>query len=440
MNRALAATRATLTWIVITASLVAAGLITSVQANAAAVTYTASTSVNVRTGPSTSKPVLTQLQAGQTVLAAGSVSGDWLPIKYDNQTAYAWAEYLDKDAKAATVVTSGPAGKKTATVNVNVRTAASLDADIATILMKDTVIKVTGLASGDFTQTTVDGKTQWIYTKYLSTATDTTPDAVAQYKTTLQMALRETASVSAANLVTVPVETTVGGTGVSTGSFTQVIHKGKLGWLFTGFLAAAKGIPAEYVLPTATALHYVTESGVSVRSAADAEAAKLTTLDLGIKVAVTGKAKNNFSEVIWNARPAWIASIYLSATKPKPLDLGTDSLNKLEPYGKAAVLELREKFPQIKTIHGWRSSSAYSSDHPSGRAIDIMIPSYKTNKALGDAIADYVITHGTRLHVTYVIWRQRNYRITRGYWVKMEDRGSDTQNHMDHVHVSFDPS
>lgn len=440
MNKALAATRATLTWIVVTAALITTGLVTSVPAGAATVTYTATTSVNVRTGASTSTPVLTQLQAGQSVAAAGSISGDWLPITYDSKTAYVWAAYLKKDAKPVAVFTSGPAGKKTATVNVNVRTTASLDADIATILMKSAVVKVTGLGSDGFTQVSVDGKTQWIYTRYLSTATDTTPDVVAEHTTTLKMALRQTSSVSSTNLVTLPVGTVVGGTGIHADSYTQVVHKGQVGWLITGFLAAAKGTPAQYVLPTSTGLRYITESGVTVRAAADAESAAVTTLTRGLKVAITGKTKNKFSEMLWNAGPAWIPSSYLSETKPKALDLGTASLNKLEPNGKAAVLEVRAKFPQIKTIHGWRSSSDHSSDHPNGRAIDIMIPSYKSNKALGDAIADYMITNGKRLNVTYIIWRQRNYRLTRGYWVKMADRGGDTANHFDHVHVSFEPS
>ncbi|MCV7097646.1 hypothetical protein H7H99_21600, partial [Mycobacterium kubicae] len=39
------------------------------------------------------------------------------------------------------------------------------------------------------------------------------------------------------------------------------------------------------------------------------------------------------------------------------------------------------------------------------------------------------------LGVTYVIWQQR-YNDGNG-WSTMENRGSPTANHMDHVHVSF---
>ncbi|WP_425295888.1 hypothetical protein [Nocardia abscessus] len=40
--------------------------------------------------------------------------------------------------------------------------------------------------------------------------------------------------------------------------------------------------------------------------------------------------------------------------------------------------------------------------------------------------------------MTYVIWRQR-YNDGNG-WSYLEDRGSPTANHYDHVHVSFEKS
>ncbi|MBF6341577.1 M23 family metallopeptidase [Nocardia abscessus] len=93
-------------------------------------------------------------------------------------------------------------------------------------------------------------------------------------------------------------------------------------------------------------------------------------------------------------------------------------------------------FPQITTIGGWRESDPYP-DHPSGRAIDVMIPDYATGegKALGDSIADYVMAHAGDFHVEYIIWRQV-YRAADGTSNLMDDRGGDTANHFDHVHIS----
>lgn len=94
-----------------------------------------------------------------------------------------------------------------------------------------------------------------------------------------------------------------------------------------------------------------------------------------------------------------------------------------------------KKFPAVKTIGGWRASSKVStSDHPKGLALDIMVP---VRSALGDQVADWYLRNFKGFHVKYVIWKQR---INRGSgWKGMSDRGSITDNHYDHVHVSFVP-
>jgi hypothetical protein len=74
-----------------------------------------------------------------------------------------------------------------------------------------------------------------------------------------------------------------------------------------------------------------------------------------------------------------------------------------------------------------------ASDHPLGYALDFMVGS---DRAKGDKIAACVLSHEKAWHVNYVIWRQRiNYG---NGWEAMKDRGSVTENHYDHVHVSFD--
>ncbi|MGV9821655.1 hypothetical protein [Nocardia xishanensis] len=70
-------------------------------------------------------------------------------------------------------------------------------------------------------------------------------------------------------------------------------------------------------------------------------------------------------------------------------------------------------------------------DHGAGLALDLMTSDF----ARGDAIADFMLANKQRFGVTYVIWRQR-YNDGSG-WSYMENRGSPTANHYDHVHVSF---
>lgn len=82
-------------------------------------------------------------------------------------------------------------------------------------------------------------------------------------------------------------------------------------------------------------------------------------------------------------------------------------------------------------------------EHGSGRACDFMMsaggasPS-ATNRQLGQQIAEYAKNNADRLGVMYVIWEQKIWHSGNpgAGWKPMEDRGSITQNHYDHVHVS----
>ena len=95
-----------------------------------------------------------------------------------------------------------------------------------------------------------------------------------------------------------------------------------------------------------------------------------------------------------------------------------------------------QRFPDVKTIGGWRPVDAYP-DHPSGRTVDIMIPDYSSSEGreLGNRIKNYLLTHREFFNIEYLIWRQQYIPAT-GQPNQMEDRGDPTQNHFDHVHVT----
>ncbi|MBB4933803.1 flagellar motility protein MotE (MotC chaperone) [Lipingzhangella halophila] len=84
-----------------------------------------------------------------------------------------------------------------------------------------------------------------------------------------------------------------------------------------------------------------------------------------------------------------------------------------------------------------------ADDHGTGQACDFMMsnngghPSAE-NKELGQQIANYAQANADRLGVKYVIWEQRIWdsRNPGSGWKQMDDRGSITENHYDHVHVS----
>jgi len=102
---------------------------------------------------------------------------------------------------------------------------------------------------------------------------------------------------------------------------------------------------------------------------------------------------------------------------------------------------INERFPTGFPTGCFRADGG-GGEHPLGRACDFMLSSggampTPEKVALGNEIAEFLIKNGGRLGVKYVIYRQRIYNMSTPGWRPMEDRGSITANHFDHVHVSM---
>lgn len=109
----------------------------------------------------------------------------------------------------------------------------------------------------------------------------------------------------------------------------------------------------------------------------------------------------------------------------------------LQPQAEAFRQEIAAKFG-ITNIGGYREGDP--DDHGKGLAVDVMVP---TNSELGDQVAQYAIDNMDRAGISYIIWKQQFYMpVDNIYgpantWNQMPDRGGDTANHNDHVHISF---
>lgn len=101
----------------------------------------------------------------------------------------------------------------------------------------------------------------------------------------------------------------------------------------------------------------------------------------------------------------------------------------LKPAAAALNDIIGQAFPQIKDIGGYRANDPYP-DHPSGRALDIMVP----DKATGDQVNAWLQQNAQAIGLDYSLWNQTNWKPGQG-GTPMEDRGSPTENHMDHVHA-----
>ena len=109
----------------------------------------------------------------------------------------------------------------------------------------------------------------------------------------------------------------------------------------------------------------------------------------------------------------------------------------LQPQVAAFRAEVANAFG-ITSFSGYRAGD--TGDHGKGLAIDFMVPQ---SSALGDQVAANAVANVASKNISYIIWKQRFYSPYASIygpaytWNLMPDRGSITENHYDHVHVSF---
>ena len=182
--------------------------------------------------------------------------------------------------------------------------------------------------------------------------------------------------------------------------------------------------PAE--APAAAAPATETPADTTGTSVAEETAASTATSDTATS---TYQAEQSQTPSITYSAPA--APDYAGLAVAKSENAG------LQPQTAAFKEEVANLFG-ITSFSGYRPGD--SGDHGKGLAIDFMVP---VSSALGDQIAEYAAQNMASRGINYIIWKQRFYapydsKYGPAYtWNPMPDRGSVTENHYDHVHVSM---
>ena len=159
------------------------------------------------------------------------------------------------------------------------------------------------------------------------------------------------------------------------------------------------------------------------------------------KVLVTGRREADRAEVVVDGKSRWVTAAYLSDSKPPEPDrsetgpsVGGKCANGASiTAGRAALYEIFNSvcanWPVITSYGTWRDDG----EHGEGRAMDIMI-----SGTTGWAVADFLRSNAIAFDIEYLIYARNIWSVERSGegWRDMEDRGSITANHLDHVHVT----
>ena len=182
------------------------------------------------------------------------------------------------------------------------------------------------------------------------------------------------------------------------------------------------------------------------------DAAKQGLLEESKKVLVTGREAAGRVEVVIDGSARWVTSGYLTDENPDAVTassgggggdggddeaaaptLGGACTNGTSVDGQPNVIAVHAAvcaaFPELTSYGTYRADG----EHAQGLAIDIMVSGSR-----GWEVAEFVRANYAELGVNYVMYSQKIWSVDRSSegWRYVEDRGSITANHYDHVHVT----
>jgi hypothetical protein len=204
-------------------------------------------------------------------------------------------------------------------------------------------------------------------------------------------------------------------------------HKSALKGL--GLAASALGVATAFAAPAPASTQSFELTAAELRPPVVARAAEVSApakvADYGIigftaKAAPKATSKSGFAE---GAAASRTSGVSRNTSRAGLSNVGGMTANSI-----AVINAVKKQFPGSGPFGGYRPGDPL--DHGTGHAVDIMCSTSE-----GNAIASFLQANAATLNIKYLIWRQRIW-YPGGSWQGMQDRGSATANHYDHVHVS----
>ncbi|TYL51822.1 SH3 domain-containing protein [Nocardioides sp. BGMRC 2183] len=185
----------------------------------------------------------------------------------------------------------------------------------------------------------------------------------------------------------------------------------------------------------ASAKQWTTET-LNLWTRPDDQAKNTGEIEESERVLVTGRSFGDRVEIVVDDKAYWVTAGYLDEEKPAIASVDGQCTNgtTIDSGVSASIVKIHQA-----VCSGWPSISTYGTlrggggDHGSGRAVDIMV-----SGGMGWEVAEFLRENYSAFGISYIIYEQQIWSVERSGegWRGMEDRGSVTANHFDHVHVS----
>ena len=342
------------------------------------------------------------------------------------------AEPAEAETAAEAEPTPEAVGERytTARSGLNVRSGPGGDAEVTTALDHGTEVAITESTEGRWQQIVQDGNARWVDSEYLS-ETKPPPETVGHRYTTADSGLNVRSGPGAHTEVTTTLDhgTEVAITEATQGPWQQIVRDGNARWVDSEYLSENEPEPEDSADD---------DGGDGDR---DNNGSGEDSGDSSGDSSGDGSGDSGGSDDSSNDDGSGDSSSDdgSDSSGDSGGDVSTEecddstSESGWSPDAVRVYRALCNEFPGIDSYLGSPSDRS-DGEHGEGRAVDAMI----SDSALGDEVAEWLRENHEELGVSEVIWAQQIWTVQRSGdgWRDMEDRGSDTANHYDHVHVT----
>lgn len=254
-------------------------VLASTQSSYTLSTYTATTSLNMRTGPSVNYNRILTIPSGAKVDFISAESNGWFKISYNGKTGYSNGKYFN--VSSTSLPSTSPASGTTVTVykttaNLNMRTGPSTSYKWLRTIPKGNEMTFISKTSTGWYKVSYGGTTGYVTGAYVSVSTKTlpstapapvtpvTPPATAStdiYKTTAPLNMRSGDSTAFGIVTTIPNGAAVTYLGTAPSGWYKVSYNGKTGFVSYKYITVTKAslptpapapVPAPAPMPVPT--------------------------------------------------------------------------------------------------------------------------------------------------------------------------------------------
>lgn len=134
----------------------------------------ATTSLNLRSGPSTGDGVVLVMRSGSAVTLTGQASNGFVSVDYNGTSGWAYESYLSASGgsggDSGSGATDSATGTAYTTTSVNLRSGAGTSYSVITVVPSGAAVSLSGSTANNFVSVTYNGSSGWLYADYVSTS------------------------------------------------------------------------------------------------------------------------------------------------------------------------------------------------------------------------------------------------------------------------------